>query len=90
MAIKKRVKKSNDLDVNIKVKNLGKAIKEGKKFESCKNKANGCGGNFWVFGSALAIVLSYIKNSSIFWAIVHGAISWFYVIYRIIQNAGWI
>ncbi len=38
------------------------------------------------FGSALAMVLSYTQNSSIFWAIVHGIMSWIYVIYRIILN----
>ena len=35
------------------------------------------------FGSALAMILSYVKNHSIFWAIIHGLLSWFYVIYRI-------
>jgi len=41
------------------------------------------------FGSALAIVLSYTKNASILWAIVHGVLSWLYVIYRIIDQVGW-
>jgi hypothetical protein len=33
------------------------------------------------FGSALAIAISWSVNKSILWAIVHGALSWFYVIY---------
>ena len=33
------------------------------------------------FGSALAITISYSANKSILWAIVHGILSWFYVIY---------
>ncbi|MBI4439403.1 hypothetical protein HY638_00355 [Candidatus Woesearchaeota archaeon] len=41
------------------------------------------------FGAALAIVLSYTKNSSILWAIIHGILSWLYVIYRIILEIGW-
>jgi len=41
------------------------------------------------FGSALAMVLSYTRNGSILWAIIHGLLSWFYVIYRIIQSVGW-
>jgi len=41
------------------------------------------------FGSALAIVLSYTKNASILWAIIHGVLSWIYVIYRIILQIGW-
>jgi hypothetical protein len=32
-------------------------------------------------GSALAIAISWSLNKSIFWAIVHGFLSWFYVIY---------
>lgn len=34
------------------------------------------------FGSALAMVISFTINRSIVWAIVHGALGWFYVIYR--------
>ena len=37
------------------------------------------------FGSALAMVISYVKYKSIGWAIVHGLFSWFYVIYYIIK-----
>ena len=33
------------------------------------------------FGSALAIVISYVKWKSIGWAVVHGLMSWIYVIY---------
>ena len=33
------------------------------------------------FGSALAIVISWSQNHSILWAIVHGILSWLYVIY---------
>ena len=32
-------------------------------------------------GTILAIVLSWSRNSSIFWAIVHAFCGWFYVIY---------
>ncbi|BBC00573.1 MULTISPECIES: hypothetical protein [Bradyrhizobium] len=33
------------------------------------------------FGSALAIAISYTKNHSILWAIIHGILGWLYVIY---------
>jgi len=36
------------------------------------------------FGSALAIAISWSVNNSIIWAIIHGILSWFYVIYYII------
>ncbi|WP_310498266.1 hypothetical protein [Sandarakinorhabdus sp.] len=33
------------------------------------------------FGSALAMVISWSLHKSILWAIVHGFLTWFYVIY---------
>ncbi|MBF8248498.1 MAG: hypothetical protein HW374_1298 [Bacteroidetes bacterium] len=33
------------------------------------------------FGSALAITISWSANQSILWAIIHGLLSWIYVIY---------
>lgn len=33
------------------------------------------------FGSALAIAISWSVNQSILWAIIHGFLSWLYVIY---------
>ncbi len=36
------------------------------------------------FGSALAIVLSYVQNGSILWAMFHGLLSWVYVVYFIV------
>ena len=32
-------------------------------------------------GCALAMILSWAKNASIGWAILHGVCSWFYVLY---------
>jgi transcriptional regulator with XRE-family HTH domain len=40
------------------------------------------------FGAALAMIISYVKWQSIGWAILHGALNWFYVIYYIIKY-GW-
>ena len=33
------------------------------------------------FGTALAITISWSVNKSILWAIVHGFLSWLYVLY---------
>lgn len=33
------------------------------------------------FGTALAIAISWSVNHSILWAMFHGLLSWFYVIY---------
>ncbi len=32
-------------------------------------------------GSAIAVAISWSLHQSILWAIVHGVLSWFYVIY---------
>ena len=32
-------------------------------------------------GTAIAVVASWSKNKSILWAVIHGFLSWFYVIY---------
>ena len=40
------------------------------------------------FGAALAMIISYVKWQSIGWAIIHGLINWFYVIYYVIKY-GW-
>ena len=37
------------------------------------------------FGSALAIVISYVEWKSIGWAILHGLLGWVYVIYYVIR-----
>jgi hypothetical protein len=37
------------------------------------------------FGSALAITISWSANKSILWAILHGFLSWIYVIYYAIK-----
>ena len=37
------------------------------------------------FGTALAIAISWSANGSILWAIIHGMLSWVYVIYYAIR-----
>jgi len=37
------------------------------------------------FGSALAMVISWSINKSVLFAIVHGILSWLYVIYYIVM-----
>lgn len=38
-------------------------------------------------GSALAIAISWSVNKSILWAIIHGILSWLYVIYYAITRS---
>ena len=55
---------------------------EGKKGTTIVKKTVKTGVSF---GSVLAIVISYTAWKSIGWAIVHGLLSWVYVIYYIIR-----
>ena len=43
----------------------------------------GDGGGFFLFafGGPLAMILSWSRNASILWCILHGVCSWFYVVY---------
>jgi hypothetical protein len=50
------------------------------------NRLSTVGGAGIGLGSALAVVLSFQSNHSIPWAILHGMLSWFYVIYRAWQG----
>jgi hypothetical protein len=34
------------------------------------------------FGSAMAMILSFELNHSVWWMLLHGICSWFYVIFR--------
>lgn len=37
------------------------------------------------FGSALAMVISWSANKSLLWVIVHGLLSWLYVVYYAVR-----
>lgn len=36
-------------------------------------------------GTIIAVILSYLKWRSIFWAILHGILGWIYVVYYVIK-----
>jgi hypothetical protein len=38
------------------------------------------------FGSILAMIISWSRNSSVLWAIIHGWCSWLYIIYYCLQR----
>ena len=54
-------------------------------FSIDKNKNIVIGKTALTFGSALAMVVSYSAWGSIPWAILHGILSWCYVIYYLIK-----
>ncbi|MCB9913716.1 MAG: hypothetical protein H6828_01045 [Planctomycetes bacterium] len=52
------------------------------------NRSCGCcgGGIFGSVGCVLAALLSWKVNHSILWALIHGALSWFYVAWHWLQH----
>jgi hypothetical protein len=36
------------------------------------------------FGAALAMAISFNMNQSVFWALIHGLLSWIYVVWYIL------
>jgi hypothetical protein len=86
MATKKKEMKSSHPDIDIKVRNLDKLDCCSKDKKHHHNHSS----NFWVFGSALAMILSYERSASILWAILHGVFSWFYILFRAMELWGWI
>jgi hypothetical protein len=46
-----------------------------------ENRGGSAGVGFWGFGSMLAITISWSVNHYILWMILHGILSWLYVIY---------
>lgn len=56
------------------------AEEEGRRGCGC------CGsGAFGLIGTIVAVILSWQLNQSWGWALVHGILSWFYVIYHLIR-----
>lgn len=61
----------------------------GRHGEPMANNASVGGGAAIGFGTILAICLSWTANQAIGWAIIHGLLGWFYVIYYLITKDGW-
>ena len=80
------VRKRSKPDIDIQVRGLDKVIRAEEKRSRCCVSHRG---HFWIFGSALAMILSYERSASILWAILHGVFSWFYILFRAMQIWGW-
>ena len=57
---------------------------ENNQIQTSGNTHNSCMALLYIPGLVLAMILSYDFNQSIFWAILHGCLSWGYVIYRVL------
>jgi hypothetical protein len=79
MARKKATKKA----LSAEIVNTQRPIVVKKQIINHHNSSH-----FWIFGSSLAMILSYERSASILWAIAHGIFSWFYILYRALQILG--
>lgn len=48
---------------------------------ACNHLKESIGKSGISLGAAIAVAISWSRNKSVLWAILHGALSWFYVIY---------
>lgn len=54
----------------------------GITYHSCRHYGIGC----WGYGSVLAMMISYLEGSSLFWTLIHGLLSWFYIIWKLFHG----
>ncbi len=47
----------------------------------------GCGAAIYSLGATLSVVISWEANHAVLWAILHGLLSWFYVIYAVVAHS---
>jgi hypothetical protein len=59
----------------------GSAMQENNKIEMVEKSVK----TGITFGSALAMVISYTNWHSVGWAVIHGLMSWLYVVYYILR-----
>ena len=61
-------------------------VKQSKTHIVTYNCCWHCGLGFWGYGSVLAMIISYVQGSSLFWTLIHGILSWFYIIYKLFNG----
>jgi hypothetical protein len=80
-----RAVESGFLGVNDRLDHLEEKVTElervSSEYHSQKKDRDSSSGDAWIFGSALAMILSWSRNGSILYCIGHGIASWIYVIY---------
>jgi hypothetical protein len=47
----------------------------------------GCGTAVYSLGGTLAVVISWQENHAVLWAVLHGFLSWLYVIYAVVVHS---
>jgi hypothetical protein len=60
--------------------------KNGNAGGAMEHRGGSAGIGCWGFGSILAVTISWSVNHSILWMILHGILSWIYIIYYAIKR----
>ncbi len=74
----------NQLSLGVKYNPLFN--EERKSWRNYGKQGGSAGIGFWGFGSMLAITISWSVKHAILWMILHGILSWLYVIYYAIKR----
>jgi hypothetical protein len=69
-------------DLESRVADLEDAVEK-----SGSSSGAGCGSAFYSLGATLAVVISWEANHAVLWAVLHGFLSWFYVIYAVVAHS---
>jgi hypothetical protein len=73
-------------DAPIRVESPQLATQKRNPGDDMENRGGKAGVGFWGFGSILAVTISWSVKHSILWMILHGILSWIYVIYFAIKR----
>jgi hypothetical protein len=69
-------------DLESRVAELEQAV------ENCgSGRGFGCGAAFYSLGATLSVVISWEANHAVLWAVLHGFLSWLYLIYVIVAHS---
>jgi hypothetical protein len=72
------------LHLGVECPALGRSGQQSRRSYGKSGRISGIG--CWGFGSMIAITISWSVNHSILWMILHGILSWFYIIYYAIKH----
>ncbi len=75
-------------DLESRVSDLEDAVeKNGSGSGVASASGGGCGAAFYSLGATLSVVISWEANHAVLWAVLHGFLSWFYVIYAVVAHS---
>ena len=74
-----RMKRNAKKEKKEKIKMKKNACECGMTCRCCRHYGIG----LWGYGSVLAMIISHVQGSSLFWTLIHGLLSWFYIIYKL-------